>query len=303
MEAIGALEWEESKCPLCGDRGAVSERFTLGVLGNLPAPWVPPQGYHIEHCRSCHLHFLQPRLQRRFMERFYQDMAYFTGDVLLGYRNYEDQEATLRLTSRIFLKKLSKRGLTGGSVAEIGCGLGYFLLEAAKYFERRVGADLCESVGSRVRGMGCEFVCGGPLDILDRCGGGFDLVVAVGVLEHVYDPVFFVRSCQKLLGRTARLVLVAPDWNGPWRRILGRAWPSFKLPEHIAYYDERSIVELARRSGMVYVTKFGFAQVFPLGLVAEKVSGRPWTCRGPGALPVYLPAVMTAFVLRPRDGI
>jgi len=212
-----------------------------------------------------------------------------------GYDGYEDQKSTLVHTFRWLLRKLEARGLTGGSLLDIGCGPGWFLREAKSLFQRRVGTDLCKETAEEASRFCDMAICGGPEDLQDS--ERFDLVTAIGVLEHVYDPVSFVRQCSKLLREEGHLILVTPDIKGFWYKIMKKRWPSFKLPEHIAFYDETTMSILASNAGMTLESVFPYHQAFPLGLMLQKLGLRFGRGSMSYRVPVPLPGVMMTAVL------
>jgi SAM-dependent methyltransferase len=203
------------------------------------------------------------------MAAFYEDPGYFEGSAGCGYDDYAHQEPGLRRTFARFLGRLEKRGLTGGSLLEVGCGPGFLLDEAREYFSRRVGTEFSPETAERARGFSDEVVVGG-VDALDK-GEVFNLVVAVSVLEHVYEPVGFLALMEKHLDTGGAVVLVTPDLDGFWRKGFGSRWPSFKVPEHVTYFNRRTLRQLGRESGLDQVDFWGFTQVFPVSLVLEKL--------------------------------
>jgi len=140
-------------------------------------------------------------------------------------------------------------------------------------------------------------VCGGPAELLVT-GNRFDLVVSIGVLEHVYDPVTFMEGCSKLARKHGAVVIVTPNMRGLWRRLMGRLWPSFKLPEHIAFYDRRTLTTLGSKAGMRLCRVFPYDQAFPFRLILTKLG---WNGGRRNRLldkSMFLPGVMMAAVFK-----
>jgi SAM-dependent methyltransferase len=131
----------------------------------------------------------------------------------------------------------------------------------------------------------------GGVDALPA-GSTFDLIVAAHVVEHVYDPRSFVNGLLALLRPGGVVVLGTPDMGSAWRRVLGRRWPSFKIPEHVTYFDVRTLGRLMREAGLEDVRPFPFLHAFPLALVTKKVGlGFVGRLAGRfGATPIWLPA-------------
>ena len=225
--------------------------------------------YSIVRCNGCGLHYLYPRLSASSMEEIYRQPSYYEGGSS-GYSDasYAFQEASLRATFRRLLANLRKRALTGGRLLEIGCGHGYLLDEARSYFGERFGTEFSPDAAAAARVTGAELFIGGieavPADLKFNC------IVATQVIEHVYDPLSFVRE---LVSRTlpgGHIVLATPDIGGVLRKIMGRHWPSFKSPEHVVYFDFETLSEVMQRAELENVRRLPYPHAFPLGLIAAK---------------------------------
>jgi SAM-dependent methyltransferase len=291
------MAWESGVCPLCRRESfnEIIHSFSTVQWRGRNRFWkAAPETLNIGRCSHCGLQYLSPRLSEDAMNRFYLSLSYFEGSAVGGYDSYAAQRVTLTYTFRWLARKLKAKGLTGGSLLDIGCGPGWFLREAEAFFEKRVGTDLCSEMVEEASSFCDRVILGGPDDL--EGNEHFDLITAIGVLEHVYRPVSFVKSCRELLKDNGSLVLVTPDARGLWHRLMKKRWPSFKLPEHIAYYDRFSMDILATNTGMKLKSLFPYHQAFPLGLILRKLGfgfpERSFMHR----TPLPLPAVMMATV-------
>ena len=223
------------------------------------------------------------------MLEMYKLRDYFEGTGA-GYANYEQQSRTLVATFKRLMVNLSAHRLTGGALLEVGCGFGY-LLEAAKgYFEARVGAEFSSIAAEQASYRADRVYCGGPEQIPDR--ETFDCIIATHVIEHVYQPLKFLRDLCRHLRPSGKMVIAAPDMGSWWRRMMGHHWPSFKIPEHVLYFDRRSLKALVRQAGLVDVGILAYPHAFPLSLVASKFGlTMPESL---GRLPMWLPATTVA---------
>ena len=59
-----------------------------------------------------------------------------------------------------------------------------------------------------------------------------------------------------------------------WRKLMGKRWPSFKLPEHILYFDSRTLHRLFEQCGVTDIQPMPYAHAFPLPLIAAKLGVR-----------------------------
>lgn len=270
---------EEVPCLLCG-------ATELARGGHREGPYRPVR------CR-CGFWYLSPRLREEAMAATYRDDRYFEGEGL-GYSSYLAQEPTLRRTFRRLLVELENRGMTGGSLLEVGCAYGIFLDEARGRFERREGTDFSEAAAARAREVADRVRLGG----LEQLGPDdrFRVAACIHVIEHVYDPVAFVARLREHLEPGGWLVLATPDMGGFWRPLLGRRWPFYKMPEHVSYFDAASLRRLLEAGGYRDVRPLPYASYFALELVGEKLGLR--LPRAVSRLHVRLPATTVAMAGR-----
>jgi SAM-dependent methyltransferase len=251
-----SLNLEYPVCPVCrSDKRDIAFRLQ--------------EPYAVARCAECGLHYLYPRLSIAAMQQIYREPAYYECGSS-GYRegSYTFQEPALRATFRRLLTNLDSRGLAGGRLLEVGCGHGYLLDEAGPFFDRRFGTDFSPEIAAIARRTGAEVFVGGieqiPADLKFQC------IIATQVIEHVYDPLSFV---EQLVNRTlpgGHIVLATPDIGGVLRKIMGRRWPSFKTPEHVVYFEFKTLSSIMRRAGLDTVRRLPYPHAFPAGLLAAK---------------------------------
>ena len=253
-------------CPLCNsDRRDFP--FRLSATGRVRRGEQEP--YRVARCIECGLHYLYPRLIESAMQEVYRESSYYEGGAC-GYADtsYTAQEFALRATFKRLLQNLAKRGLTGGDLLEIGCGYGYLLDEARSFFGRRVGTEFSPEGAEIARAAGAEVFIGGIEQVPSEAK--FDCVIGTQLIEHVYEPLSFVK---RLAGHTksgGHIILATPDIGGVLRKAMGQRWPSFKVPEHVLYFDFSTLSSLMRRGGLDDVHRLPYPHAFPLGLIAAK---------------------------------
>lgn len=267
-------------CPLCGSDVPQSSPYRR-------------EGFAIVRCGHCRLWYLSPRLNEDKMASHYAQDDYFEGDGS-GYDSYTGQERSLRATFRGLVKRLAKKDMVGGSLLEIGCGYGYFLEEAAPYFDFRAGTELSPPAAAQAR-LRSDLICQGGIEAIPE-KQKFDLIVAWHVIEHIYDPIAFLEQIKQHLKDGGRCVLAAPDMGSFWRKAMGRHWPSFKYPEHVVFYDSQSLSRLMQDAGLRTVETVPYPHAFPFADICKKL--RLPVIPGLGSWNIWLPATTVAMAGR-----
>lgn len=250
-----ALQLEEAACPLC------DFPHTSLAYGSFSP-------YAVVQCDRCNFYFLSPRQTEVAMLEEYQKDNYFEGDDG-GYDSYLAQEAPLRATFRRLLKNLKRRHIGGSSLLEVGCGYGYLLDEAQVDFSLRVGTDFSSKAVALAQGLATRVYQGGVEAVPNQ--EQFDCVISAHVIEHVYDPKAFVHSLTAHTKPGGVVVIATPNMGSIWRQVMGRRWPSFKLPEHILYFDQESLSRVMTQAGLIQLKKIPYPHAFPIPLIAAKL--------------------------------
>jgi len=275
---------EYTACPLCDtDKPSQHKQFIF-------------EPFHVVQCTVCQLWYLSPRLREQEILKVYADPDYFKRGGKFGYSqgSYLEQEKALRLTFSKFLGQLKQQEMTGGHLLEVGCGYGFLLEEAAPLFDSLTGTDFDGNALKRVKQLGYQGIQGGieALPTAQR----YDLILATGVIEHIYNPVQFVKQLHQRLKTTGWMVFATPQMNSFWLKLQGHNWPSFKIPEHVTYYDDHTLIELFRRCGATETSRLTYPHAYPLSMVGEKLGLSIPTLLAKYNL--WLPATMFAVAAR-----
>lgn len=175
--------------------------------------------------------------------------------------------------------------LQGLRVLDLGCGRGFWSDRFAKAGARVTGVDASSAGIARARDSYPE----GDFrqlpiteDLLEALGHEpFDAVVSIEVVEHVYDPRGFARSCFNALKPGGALVLTTPYHGylknlalsivGGWDRHFTALWDG----GHVKFWSRRTLTLLLQEIGFEDI-RFSYHGRVPLlwmGMLA--VAKRP----------------------------
>lgn len=270
MSLSDNIQLETADCPLCGTANGKPTRFDF-----MP--------YKLARCAVCGLYFLATRLTPEGVAELYAHRDYFEGR---GYDSYAAQESALRLTFRRFLKKLNARFPLHGTLLEIGCGYGYLLDEARPYFQQRIGTDFSPQAVKQATTYGAK-IYQGDIDGLPN-DDRYDCIILAHVIEHVYRPVPLLRTIRDKLKAGGVVAVATPNIGSLWFPLTGRKWASFKIPEHVAFYDRQTLSRLLTSAGFRDIRNIPYLHAFPLALIANKLAMHTpdrmghWSCWIPG---------------------
>jgi len=169
---------------------------------------------------------------------------------------YEREGRGRSRTARHHLK-IVQRFVNGGNLLDVGCASGIFLRQASEAGWRVVGVEpstvLCAKaeklLGDRGR-VHCT-----TLQQANLSAASFDVVTLWDVLEHVPDPLAFVRHCTILLRPDGYLFVNVPDLDSTLARFFGRRWPLL-LAEHLNYFNRASL-RLCGEKAQLQLLHFG----------------------------------------------
>ncbi|MCW3067366.1 MAG: hypothetical protein JWN32_4538 [Solirubrobacterales bacterium] len=221
-------------CPLCGGRRA-RRRWREGA-------------FDYAGCVRCGAFFADVE-ERRYEELRHNvwDDETPSDDAL---RFYGDARARAHLA---FLRRCRPFG--GRRLLDVGCGMGFFLERASVDGWDSWGCEpspwWAEAAGRRV---GAGRVFRGRVEDMAERRAEFDLVTAWDVLEHVFDPLPFLRRIAELLAPGGRLFLRTPNlaYVLPVYRARRRLGHRVELgpTNHVVYFSARTLRRALSDAGL-----------------------------------------------------
>jgi 2-polyprenyl-3-methyl-5-hydroxy-6-metoxy-1,4-benzoquinol methylase len=217
-------------------------------------------GFAIVRCDECRSLFVRQPPSSAEIQSIYLDQAYYTHDPGSIERIRSENGRRCRLLTRL---------TEGRKLLDVGCAAG-FLLDAAKASGFEVqGVDQTPHTVALAKSHGHQVFLG-TLDDLTRRHpehkGSFDVVTALDVIEHVPEPLEFLRQVVDLARPGGIVVLSTPNYSGLVARLMGPRDPYLIPPEHLNFFTLSGLKALAARTGVHVERTETFGRLTALGM-------------------------------------
>lgn len=137
------------------------------------------------------------------------------------------------------------------------------------YTSYSVGVDLSQKARKEAK-LYCDVVYSSIYNISPK--ERFDLIVGLNLIEHIYDPIGFLKYLSEKLTKEGSIVLVTPYFDGFWYKLLRSKWPLFKPPEHVFFYNPLTLAKIAKMAECFsHIRTFSILHAFPLEVVIRKL--------------------------------
>jgi SAM-dependent methyltransferase len=235
-------------CPFCHTPLDTAYRRLPGYQRGL---W-----YEIRACGSCEVQLADTSQEHADI----YNCIYSHAPVLPGYSRYHGYAQEV-LRSKDPLGYLAPREYMYGfvssylrqlenpsaiSILEVGAGLGYLTYALGKCGYRVTGIDLSTDAVQSARGrFGDYFKCC-SCEELASSGSRFDVIIVTEVIEHVTDPVSFLKAVRSCLTSNGVVLLTTPNRSYFPRDYV---WHTELPPVHLWWFSEEAIRLCAHAAG------------------------------------------------------
>jgi SAM-dependent methyltransferase len=209
-------------CPVC----KASEGIPLHQEGD----------FRMVRCSSCRFVYLNPRPTEEALFQFYQH-----------YLPEEDIsiEAWQKMMRLIFKKAAGRieRYQGKGRLLDVGTGFGFFLQEMKNRGWEVEGIEISQKAvdyGRKVLNLSLH---PGPLEKIGFPENHFDVVTSFYVIEHLLNPMGFLKECHRILKPGGLLLLRYPHTTPikNFLRFFGIENRLYDLPAHVADFSPKMI--------------------------------------------------------------
>jgi SAM-dependent methyltransferase len=166
------------------------------------------------------------------------------------YDYLENADARERTFRRVFDQIESSLPPQRGRLLEIGAYCGFFMREAERRGWQADGVEPSAWAAKYAREtVGANVYTGLLKENGDKLQSTYDVVVSWDVLEHVREPLQFVRNCASYLDTGGLFCFSTLDVDTWFPRVAGQRWP-WLMDMHLHYFDRHVIRDLLSRGGL-----------------------------------------------------
>lgn len=263
-----------TKCAICGNKEKLEvlypATFNLSALG--PKTFSArrtPDGTHYRFvkCANCGLIFSNPILPLDKIAKLYKDSTF----------DYAPEAEYLKKTYGAVLERMLPHiGIQKTKVLDIGCGNGFFLERAEELGVQHVfgvepSIPAIKMAPKRLQSkIKASIFKPGLYKALT-----FDIACCFHTLDHVTDPMAFVKEMYRILNRGGQASVIVHDTGGLSVKLFGEKSPIFDI-EHIYLFNKVTLRRIFMMSGFKTAEVFDLENEYPLVYWFRMIPLPPW---------------------------
>lgn len=232
---------EKVKCTLCGN----------GKVEYIPNHIRNDQEgiFKMYRCEECETHFLYPRPQSVELQEYY-DGAFREEVHTESYYDFESLDRVFKRflpEARTRVKRISEDLNKKDEILEIGCSVGYFLDSVSDKVRSVCGTEWDKKaqnyIQNRMGGKNIE-VASNPEDFHKQ----FDKIFMFHVLEHIEEPIDFLKNLKSLLKKNGKIYMEVPNVDD----VLVKTYECDAFKD---YYYKKAHLYNFNEKGLAYIFK------------------------------------------------
>ena len=188
---------------------------------------------------------LYKHYKNNFLAGNYELLNKYSNDYSIVYKNF-------RNTINKYIKRFGRGKYK--KLLDVGCFTGGFMEVMKKENYDVYGIELQQEAAQIANITFKGKVKTG--DVTDKIGfkTNFDIICMNGLIEHVKDPLYVIKSYSKILRKYGILFIETPDSASLLARLLSKYWPPYEPIEHIHIFSRKSI--------RLVLTKLGYKNIY-----------------------------------------
>lgn len=223
--------------------------------------------YKMWKCRSCGFIYLNPRPDAASLRFHYQ--SYLPEDEL-GIEQWRQMMRPVIRWAADFIEENQPKG----RILDAGTGYGYFLLEMKRRGWEAMGLDISiTGVEYGRKRLGLPILAT-TLEESRLPDDSFDVITAFYLIEHLPDPLGFLRECHRLL-KTGGLIVIRYPHTTPIKaflRMFGIPNRLYDAPYHLSDFSPKTMEGFLKKAGFTRCQSFIGGYTLPAHFPSRLVS-------------------------------
>jgi SAM-dependent methyltransferase len=217
---------------------------------------------------------LEPRPSPAELANYYPPEYWYAPDQDAASRFEEAYRRFVLRDHLNFVQRALEDSGENGLVVDIGCGGGLFLRMLRERGFPVLGLETSQSAAKAAWMRNRVAVICGDLSKSPVERGTCAAVTMFHVLEHLHDPVGYLRSARDLLLPGGRLIVQVPNASSWQFLMFGEHWNGIDVPRHLVNYRQRDLENLLNYCGLEVVRRKHFSlRDNPAGLASSLTPG------------------------------
>lgn len=196
--------------------------------------------FSLYYNRAYDLLLTDPIPPKEILGNYYQSENYISHTD--GKRNLFERlyQGVKKIALRKKVDLLFKQNNTVGSLLDIGCGTGDFLVEAKKRGWTTTGFEPNDKASELATKKGITIA----KQLSDLPDHSFDVITLWHVLEHIPNLEEQIIVLRRLLKPEGKLIVAVPNYKSYDAMHYKEYWAAFDVPRHIWHFSQKSITTI-----------------------------------------------------------
>ena len=225
------------------------------LIANDFSGYQEPDKFKIFECPKCNTSFALPLID---VKNVYENI-YNNAERTPGYNRYVFYQKKVKKVKNpleylakseeaywVVKEALYRERERPGKIIEVGSGLGYLTYSLRKEGHDIVGLDISENaVFDAINNFGDYYLCEDVNNYAKNNEEKYDVVILTEVIEHIPDPVTFLRSLIKILKKGGIIIMTTPNktFFDSYEDVV---WVPDLPPVHFYWFSEKSMKYISR---------------------------------------------------------
>jgi len=214
---------------------------------------VSGENFVLSKCRGCGFTYTADPPEEKDIAKFYLSEDYIS---------HSDKKQSLtdrayHLARNYMLRKkynlvCKMSGRETGTLVDIGSGTGYFAGYMKKNGWNVTGVELSDQARQYSISR-FSLTAVSPHEVASINDGTADCITLWHVLEHLYDPVMWLKEIKRILKDDGKCIIALPNIKSADAEWFGNEWAGFDVPRHLWHFSSETLPSFINRHGFICV--------------------------------------------------